>query len=76
MILVWNLHFQTVLLRSELLHGGIEEQMDLTILTRRGGVDYKGPGSPGKARWRDRVILDGRVRGFGRGGGFGEVKKR
>ena len=42
--------------------------MNLTILTRRGGVDQKGPGSLGKARWRDRVILDGRVRGFGRGG--------
>ena len=39
-----------------------------TILTRRGGVDEKGPGSPGKARWRDRVIWDGRVQRFGLGG--------
>ena len=41
---------------------------DLTILTLRGGVDWKGPGRLGKARWRDRVIWDGRVQGFGRGG--------
>ena len=31
-------------------------------------MDLKGPWSLGKARWRDRVIWDGRVRGFGRGG--------
>ena len=47
MISVWKVYFETVLLRYELLHGGIEEKMDLTILTRRGGVDWKGPGSPG-----------------------------
>ena len=27
--------------------------MDLTILTRRGGVDWKGPGSLGKAETED-----------------------
>ena len=32
-----------------------------TLITRRGGVDKKGPGSLGQARCRDRVILDGRV---------------
>ena len=32
-----------------------------------------GPGSLGRARWRDRVIWDGRFRGFRRGGGFGDV---
>ena len=37
------------------------------MLTRRGGVDKKGPGSLGKAGWRDQVIWDGRVRAFGRG---------
>ena len=57
-----------MLLRSELLHGRIEDKMNLTILTRRGEVDWKGPGSPGKARWRDR--------GFGRGGRVGERSKK
>ena len=40
------------------------------------GRTNSGPGSLGKARWRDRVILDGRVRGFGRGGRvWGRPKK-
>ena len=67
MISVWNLQVETVLLRNGLLCCGIEE-MDLTIRTRRGGVDKKGPGSLGKARWQDRVIL-------GQGEGFGDVQK-
>ena len=49
MISVWNLQFQTALLRNWLLCGGTEEQIDLTILTRQGGVDNNGPGSPGRA---------------------------
>ena len=53
--------------RNELLHGGVEGTMDLTTFTRRGRVDQKDPVRPGKARWRDRVILAGRVQGFGRG---------
>ena len=34
-----NLQFETVLLRNELWRSRIEEQIDLTRLARRGGVD-------------------------------------
>ena len=68
MIAAWNLSFETVSLRKGLLCGGIEGTIDLIIQTRRDGVDWKGPGSLEKAGWRDRVIWDGRVRGFGRAG--------
>ena len=66
MISVWNLSFGTVLLRNGLLCCGIEEnRFDHTNAARRSRLE--GPWEPGKARWREQVILDGQVHGFGRG---------
>ena len=39
MISGWNLSFERVLLRNGLPRSGIEDKMDLTIITLRGGVD-------------------------------------
>ena len=60
MISVWNATVGTVSLRNGLSCGRNEEKLDLTIL-----VVERGSGRLGKARSRDRVILDGRIRGLG-----------
>ena len=45
------------------------------ILTRCGGVVWTGPGSFGKAGWRDRQIWDGGLTDLGELEWLGDVKK-